>query len=1200
MRHRVCPQSLVLVSLLAIPPVLRAQTASLVADLSPEVNPSTRSSLPEDLFAFQDKVFFSASEPSSGRELWSTDGQDRGTHLLADFCAGSCDSNPIILGNTAKAVVGITNFREDFDTVVRLWRSDGTRPGTYLLPSPADPVQVSANYDVTGIQATVLNRILYFAGCNTAQGCGVWRSDGTPAGTFQLKQADFAYNLAAAGNRLFFSEDSALWVTDGTPGGTRQVLDLPSGAVLSTGMGNRLFFLSGGELWVSDGTAVGTRPLTSFAAVQPFRQTRFLKPLEGRLYFVADDVIHGAEIWSTDGTPSGTRQVTNFGFHDPFDWDETSYDETGLRASDIELLGQRIVFWATDGIHGFQPWSATVSPGATTPLCPDCSFENRRASLVKVGPRLLFTGRNAQHGAEVWATDGTPKGTSLPREICPGTCDGATSEPVPLLGEAFFDGSEGQSRALWMSDGTAAGTRRFAVPAASVDFFGQPDLAALGSTVFFAGAGPQDDYGIELWASDGTPGGTRLVTDVSRGRSSSSPGTLIPTGRNLFFETCGSGAAPRLWYTEGTPDSTRPSDSPILCNGGLELAGSVDGALLFAAQEYFEERDQLWRFDAGGSATQITQMPQRSGIGASAVLGGRLYFAVRPTQDLETPAEIWQSDGTAQGTGKVAELPSGLHNPYFFTVVGPEIWFLADDFDQQGGSEIWRTDGTQAGTRKAADLGEHRTVFDPEFTRIGSTVFFIGADEEDNRQIWKTDGTPAGAAMVTDLDPLGSFSEAIPADLAALQGALYFSALTQHGIGLWRTDGTEQGTVLLKEFPTPEEYDGEYYPSPLDLTAVGSWLVFAVDDGGDGGDGRALWRSDGTAAGTTLLRQLTLRDSLDLGTTDRFFRPAAGRLYFTADDGVHGTELWQTDGTEAGTRLVQDIAPEAASSFPEELTVAGDRLFFSADDGSTGQELWVLPLAGPPCQPSASALCLGGGRFEVKVSWRDFTGRTGSGRAVPLTGDTGYFWFFDPANVETVVKVLDGTGVNGHFWVFFGALTNVEYTLTVTDTQTGLTRRYFNPQGAFASVGDTQGFGPLGAYSTERRTAAGPLPLIAARTEAAAATSACVPAANRLCLNGGRFAVEASWKDFSGGTGSGTAVPLTGDTGYFWFFDSANVEVVIKVLDGTPANGHFWVFYGALSNVEYRLTVTDTVTGAVKTYSNPSGRFASVGDTGAF
>ena len=80
----------------------------------------------------------------------------------------------------------------------------------------------------------------------------------------------------------------------------------------------------------------------------------------------------------------------------------------------------------------------------------------------------------------------------------------------------------------------------------------------------------------------------------------------------------------------------------------------------------------------------------------------------------------------------------------------------------------------------------------------------------------------------------------------------------------------------------------------------------------------------------------------------------------------------------------------------------------------------------------------------------------------------------------------------------------------------------------------------------------------------------------------------------------GFAEPLTSDTGYFWFFDDANVELVIKALDGTAWNGHYWIFYGALSNVEYTITVTDTVTETTRVYFNPSGRFASVGDDTAF
>jgi hypothetical protein len=176
----------------------------------------------------------------------------------------------------------------------------------------------------------------------------------------------------------------------------------------------------------------------------------------------------------------------------------------------------------------------------------------------------------------------------------------------------------------------------------------------------------------------------------------------------------------------------------------------------------------------------------------------------------------------------------------------------------------------------------------------------------------------------------------------------------------------------------------------------------------------------------------------------------------------------------------------------------------------------------------------------------------------------------------------------------------------VTDTQTGLARRYRNPSGVLASVGDTFAFGPLGA-SAQAATSVltskaqpSPLALVDRRIVPAAATGACAPTSTRLCLNDARFAVEIAWKDFVGKQGTGKAVELTDDTGWFWFFDAANVEVMIKVLDGTPLNGHHWVFYGALSSVEYSVTVTDTQTGEIKTYRNPSGRLASIADTEAF
>jgi hypothetical protein len=254
---------------------------------------------------------------------------------------------------------------------------------------------------------------------------------------------------------------------------------------------------------------------------------------------------------------------------------------------------------------------------------------------------------------------------------------------------------------------------------------------------------------------------------------------------------------------------------------------------------------------------------------------------------------------------------------------------------------------------------------------------------------------------------------------------------------------------------------------------------------------------------------------------------------------------------------------------------------------------WKAEASPGTCVSSATALCLSGGRFRAEVIWRDFAGNTGTGRTLPLTGDTGSFWFFDPANVELVVKVLDGRGLNGQWWVFYGALSNVQYTLTVTDTATGRTKTYTNPSGRFASTGDTAAF-PEAAPALVVPAVSKRLPVFQP-----APSAACTSSGTALCLAGGRFRAEVTWKDFQGGTGTGATRPLTADTGAFSFFNPANLELMVKVLDGRPLNGKWWIFYGALSNVEYTLKVTDTVTGATKSYSNPSGRFASAGDTSA-
>jgi ELWxxDGT repeat protein len=164
---------------------------------------------------------------------------------------------------------------------------------------------------------------------------------------------------------------------------------------------------------------------------------------------------------------------------------------------------------------------------------------------------------------------------------------------------------------------------------------------------------------------------------------------------------------------------------------------------------------------------------------------------------------------------------------------------------------------------------------------------------------------------------------------------------SQQSTALWRSNGTAAGTVRLKQF--------DPFTSAADITPINTManvngaLVFALYPASSAPGVRdgAIWRSDGTTAGT-----VPINEQLYHGL---FSTVACGKLYFTArstDEGAspQDLELWQSDGTAAGTSQVQDIAPGAAGSEPRSLTVVGRQLFFSADDGASGRELWLLPI----------------------------------------------------------------------------------------------------------------------------------------------------------------------------------------------------------------------------------------------------------------
>src|SRR5262245_57981824 len=189
-----------------------------------------------------------------------------------------------------------------------------------------------------------------------------------------------------------------------------------------------------------------------------------------------------------------------------------------------------------------------------------------------------------------------------------------------------------------------------------------------------------------------------------------------------------------------------------------------------------------------------------------------------------------------------------------------------------------------------------------------------------------TTGTSAGTVLVKDINSGSASSN--PAFLTDLNGALLFGA----GGGLWRSDSTGAGTVLLQDFGGS---------NPSDLTNVNGTLFFGLR--GDPTHGTELWKSDGTAAGTVLVADVSppgYNLYLDHLTN------VNDTLFFVANDGINGEELWKSDGTAAGTVLVKDINlgndsnGYPKSSFAYQLTNMNGTLFLVANDGTHGWELW--------------------------------------------------------------------------------------------------------------------------------------------------------------------------------------------------------------------------------------------------------------------
>ena len=432
-------------------------------------------------------------------------------------------------------------------------------------------------------------------------------------------QSGRAGGLTAAGSQAFFVTYSGgwtLWRTDGTPGGTVQLRSWQAGSPQDfIAAGSRLLFTApedGRELWTSDGTVAGTRPLTRLATAEPFvRRGDFsvgivLQESGGSACFLANDTGAERELWCSDGTVAGTRRVSSLATASPF---------LGLAVWRVERFGNRLLFPANDGISGNRWWTSDGRPQSTAPLsgCPGgCPVIDPDTAVVRVGGGLLrrsrrraFRSRRAA-ATDLWVTDGTGPGTRRVRDFCN---DCRVSRMFPLLGKLFFAaGRDSFSYDL----GPATGHRK--APASSCTWKTALSASssfpvALGGRALLA-QGDRRVLGPELWMSDGTPAGTGKLGLLGRNGEGSQPTDLVPTLDGIRF-LASDGEHVRLWTSGGTAATTAPVDTELLS----------ENLVAFGHLTIFRDYDdRLWRTDGTAAGTfQLT--PEGLRFGEPVVVG---------------------------------------------------------------------------------------------------------------------------------------------------------------------------------------------------------------------------------------------------------------------------------------------------------------------------------------------------------------------------------------------------------------------------------------------------------------------------------------------------------------------------------------------------------------------------------------------------
>lgn len=281
---------------------------------------------------------------------------------------------------------------------------------------------------------------------------------------------------------------------------------------------------------------------------------------------------------------------------------------------------------------------------------------------------------------------------------------------------------------------------------------------------------------------------------------------------------------------------------------------------------------------------------------------------------------------------------SGNSAPYVFGDLNGKLLMYAND--GTNGDEPWVSDGTENGTMILKDLrsGISSSKFSTYYIKVGSEYFFIASDLSSlNMGLYKTDGTTNGTVLVKNLGqypipPGGGNITALP--MCEFNGKLYFTTQDMYGKEIWVSDGTDAGTKLLKDINNTGDSD------PFGYTVYKNHLYFYATESSSG---RELWRTDGTEAGTVLFKDVYPGTISSFSSTYAALFVFKDKLYFGAQ-GTHdeGVELYVSDGTAANTVLFKDINTAVqGSSYPSLVGLTDNYFVFRATTATEGTEAFV-------------------------------------------------------------------------------------------------------------------------------------------------------------------------------------------------------------------------------------------------------------------